>query len=351
MSRRRHREEMEFGSDSFLDVVANIVGILIILMVLAGIRAKHAPVQLDEETENAVAVEQPTSTVIPAVTEDFEMIRTRQLELAELQSQSETLEQDLKQLRETATAQETKLSELQSKEAAQRNRVSAITANAKGEVAALQAQQRQTQELLAAAQEARVKLKQQQAQVAIAEKQQNRVEKLQHRITPVSRVITENETELHFRCLGGVVSAVPVDELVQRMKSQMDRMREFILRTKKYSGSVGPVRGWIMNYVIETHQHLGMVSARVSQFELIPEPDLQAERVEVALRPESLFRNELRKAEPGSTITFWVYPDSFPMYRKLQAIAHREGFSVAARPLPDGMPIMGSPHGSRSAAQ
>ena len=131
----------------------------------------------------------------------------------------------------------------------------------------------------------------------------------------------------------------------------MERQREVILRLKKYSGSVGPVRGWNLNYLIETQQHLGLVRASVSQFELIPENDLDAERAEVALRPDSIFRNELRKAEPGSTITFWVYPDSYPLFRKLQALAHREGFTVAARPLPEGTPIMGSPHGSRSAAQ
>ena len=42
MSRRREFEIM-FGSDSFLDVVANIVGILIILIVIAGVRVSQAP--------------------------------------------------------------------------------------------------------------------------------------------------------------------------------------------------------------------------------------------------------------------------------------------------------------------
>ena len=42
MSRRRDFEIM-FGSDSFLDVVANIVGILIILIVIAGVRVSQAP--------------------------------------------------------------------------------------------------------------------------------------------------------------------------------------------------------------------------------------------------------------------------------------------------------------------
>ena len=45
MSRRRDFE-IVFGSDSFLDVIANIVGILIILIVIAGVKVGRMPVRL-----------------------------------------------------------------------------------------------------------------------------------------------------------------------------------------------------------------------------------------------------------------------------------------------------------------
>lgn len=348
MSRRKPREEMEFGSDSFLDVVANVVGILIILMVLAGIRAKTAPVNLTEE-EPAPAAATPPVVVAEPVNDEAKAARQR--ELGALQSQSDSLQQELDRLRQAANDNESKLTELQTQDAVQRNRIAALASNLEGEVAALQGNQQEADLLEAAVYAVRVRLKKRQAEVAAAEKQPNRVEQLQHRITPVSRVIRENEAELHFRCIGGAVTTVPIEDLVERMKGQMERQRDVILRLKKYSGSVGPVRGWVLNYVVETQQQLGMIRASVSQFELLPEADLAGERSDVALRPDSAFRNELRKAEPGSTITFWVYPDSFVLFRKLQALAHREGFTVAARPLPEGTPIMGSPNGSRSAAQ
>lgn len=351
MNRRKPREEMEFGSDSFLDVVANVVGILIILMVLAGIRAKTAPVNLAEEASEVTPVESPPPVVTTAEPADEEARAARQRELATLQTQSESLQQELGLLRQATQASESKLSELQSQDAVQKNRIAALSSNLEGEAAALRDNQKEADILEAAVHAVRVRLKKRQAEVATAEKQPNRVEQLQHRITPVSRVISENETELHFRCLGGAVTVVPIEELVERMKGQMERQRDVILRLKKYSGSVGPVRGWNLNYVVETQQNLGLVRASVSQFELLPETDLSGERSDVALRPDSAFRNELRKADPGSTVTFWVYPDSFVLFRKLQALAHREGFTVAARPLPEGTPIMGSPNGSRSAAQ
>jgi len=349
--RKKPREEMEFGSDSFLDVVANVVGILIILMVLAGIRAKTAPVNLAEEAPAAVIAEAAPPAVVAPSPAELEAKASRERELAAFQSQSDSLQQELDQLRVVAESDDSKLTELQSQDAVQRNRIAALAENLEGATAELRDHQKESELLEAAVHSVRVRLKKRQAAVSAAENQPNRIEQLQHRITPVSRVISENELELHFRCLGSVVAVVPIEELVDRMKAQMERQRDVLLRLKKYSGSVGPVRGWNLNYVVETQQQLGMIRASVSQFEILPETDLKGERSEVALRTDSLFRNELRKAEPGSTITFWVYPDSFALYRKLQALAHREGFTVAARPLPEGTPIMGSPKGSRSAAQ
>jgi hypothetical protein len=50
-------------------------------------------------------------------------------------------------------------------------------------------------------------------------------------------------------------------------------------------------------------------------------------------------------------VTFWVYPDSFELYSRLRDELVSSGFSVAGRPLPEGMTIRGSPMGSVSAAQ
>jgi hypothetical protein len=50
-------------------------------------------------------------------------------------------------------------------------------------------------------------------------------------------------------------------------------------------------------------------------------------------------------------VTVWVYPDSFPEYRKLKESLYHAGFSVATWPRGEGELIGGSPHGSRSAAQ
>src|SRR5688572_30263914 len=43
MPRRARQDDQSFGSDSFMDIVANVVGILIILLIVVGLRVKNAP--------------------------------------------------------------------------------------------------------------------------------------------------------------------------------------------------------------------------------------------------------------------------------------------------------------------
>ncbi len=94
-----------------------------------------------------------------------------------------------------------------------------------------------------------------------------------------------------------------------------------------------------------------MMRIGVTNWTIVPDHDLKAEPAETALSLGSKFIRTLQTAEPGTTLTFWVYPDSFKLYRRLQQFAHNEGFTVAARPLPFGIPIAGSPNGTRSAGQ
>ena len=59
MGRRSQRPELEFGSDSFLDVICNIVGILIILIVVVAVKVERQPRAQAEAMANAAQVEPP----------------------------------------------------------------------------------------------------------------------------------------------------------------------------------------------------------------------------------------------------------------------------------------------------
>jgi len=76
------------------------------------------------------------------------------------------------------------------------------------------------------------------------------------------------------------------------------------------------------------------------------------EPIDAALAEGSLFRRRLAQLNPErTTITVWIYPESFEDFRRLKKDLFHLGFTTAARPLPEGMYIGGSPDGSRSAAQ
>ena len=68
-------------------------------------------------------------------------------------------------------------------------------------------------------------------------------------------------------------------------------------------------------------------------------------------RKGSQFYHSILGTSPDTTLTFWVYPDSYAIFAKLKKFGHENGYSVAGRPLPFGIPIAGSPDGTRSASE
>jgi hypothetical protein len=180
---------------------------------------------------------------------------------------------------------------------------------------------------------------------------------LQHKLTPLGREI--NGKELHFRLLNNRVAFLPIEELIQRLRPQVLHNRDQLIRNGIQRGEIGPIAGFHMEYVLEA-RHLsamqelrqGMsVAINLSSWKLVAEPDLETESGEEALKTHGDFLRRLRDADADTTITFWVYPDSYAIYRQLQEFAHHENFTVAARPLPFGIGITGSPQGSRSSGQ
>jgi hypothetical protein len=91
---------------------------------------------------------------------------------------------------------------------------------------------------------------------------------------------------------------------------------------------------------------------RLTGWQLLPVSDELGETVSEALGEGSSFRDALAHENRRTvTLTLWTYPDSFATLRAVQQELYARGFQVAVRPLPEGMPIGGSPRGTRSAAQ
>jgi hypothetical protein len=176
--------------------------------------------------------------------------------------------------------------------------------------------------------------------------------------TPVAKV--PEGREYHFEVRHNRVAFIDLDRLLEmaatdaRLRMRMDDSRRSIV------SSVGPVGPFSLQYelgralpasveeLLENHRAFYAFKS----WEVVPEFEGRGEPFEMAFRPASDFARTINRLRPArSTITMWVYPDGFGLYRKLRDALHARGFLVAARPLPAALPIRGSTAGSISAGQ
>ena len=77
MARRGRKADLKTDSDSFLDIIANIVGVLIILLVVAGVRVSQLPATRPKEepvlASSLSAHEAVLTAVEPPVTIDVQL--------------------------------------------------------------------------------------------------------------------------------------------------------------------------------------------------------------------------------------------------------------------------------------
>ena len=169
--------------------------------------------------------------------------------------------------------------------------------------------------------------------------------------TPIGRTV--NGEEIHFQIAGDRIAYIPLEELFELAKRNTQRHASSIAEMAAKIETVGPVQGFVLDYVIEAKidQARGQILIRSREWVVRPVDPLVGEPVAEALRSPSRFRGVLGGAKPDTTITLWCYPDSFAAYRLVREEMHRIGSPTAGRPLPEGAPIGGSTEGSKSVVQ
>ena len=337
MPRPTSRDTDTPDHDSFLDIVANMVGILIILVMLVGVRVKNAPV-----TAAIPAPEVPAERQLQEELTAEQSIRGDVLKVADeiRDLQTETIVRG-RQRDALATMVAAFEHEIES-------RRSQLDAGSQADF-----------DLRRKLSEARVRLEQIERQRAQTEAAHSEPVLVESYPTPLSQTVEGREAHVQVR--GGQVAFIPLDQLVEALRSDAGRQKYKLLDQPELTDTVGPVGGFRLKYVIRRHDMTpemametgrGGSYAQLERWTLIPVSSQLGEPVDVALAEGSEFRQALSKYRPArSTITIWTYPDSFGSFRKLKKALYSEGFSVAARPLPHDIPISGSPEGSKSAKQ
>jgi hypothetical protein len=331
MRRVTARESNDAGQDSVLDVVTNIVGILIILVMVIGARVQTLSLASQASASPAVSV---AAEEIEALAEEITSVEH---ELLELQTQMVTLE---------AAAQGAAIGRMQLAEAlaALKLERDARRAAADAETAASAKQAAEVQSLeeaIAAAEE----------ELDSLHYEEPETEEILAYPTPIGRTV--NGDEIHFQLDGGRVAYIPLQELFGLARERAQRSSTSLAEISNHIESVGPTQGFSLDYVIEAQvdRARGQVFVRSREWVVRPKQNALGESLEQALAAGSAFRSKLARLTPETTVTLWCYPDSFETFRGLREELHRMGIPTAGRPLPEGAPIGGSADGSKSVAQ
>lgn len=167
--------------------------------------------------------------------------------------------------------------------------------------------------------------------------------------------------EFHFELNKERVAYIDLERLLDLVKKDAHLRIRLSDGMRTVSSRVGPVGAFSLEYALAKSIPLsleglmegrGSLAYNMRGWEVVPEFAGRGETFETSRSPISEFARAVSRINPAKgTITFWVYPDSFGLYRKLRDDLNAKGFLVAARPLPEGMAIRGSPSGSLSAGQ
>jgi hypothetical protein len=323
------------NSDSFLDIVASVVSIMIIMVVMEGMRIKNTPVKVSlaatpaaKDLEKELAGEQTLWGDVLRVEGEVRAVATegvkRALQRDALATTVAAVEHDLQQRRQQLDG--TKQTDF---------------------------------DLARGLSESRFQLDQLVRQREQVENAPAAPVVIESYPTPLSRAV--DGPEAHLLIANGRVVFIPLDplleEFVARAKQQVHRLDD----QDELTETIGPIGGFRLRYTLERHEtsidtgrgtHPGRSYARLQRWTVIPTSDDLGEPVRLALEQGSDFRQALTKILPGrTTITIWVYPDGFEAFRQIRKELYRLNYLIAARPLPPGTPISGSPGGSQSAAQ
>jgi hypothetical protein len=333
--RRKNREEMAVGEDAFMDTIANLVGILIILVVIVAARG-YSTAKIQAKAEADETIEQLTAPKLIATQLD----RDLESQLWELRNYEEEL--ILRSAERMTLVDGVHLTEQAIKE-----RLQGLDNAA--------AQDIQSQTALSELERELAELLKQSGNLPPSEVD---VIALQHLPTPMAKTVFGKE--LHVMIRDNLVTVIPWDVLIEALKQQVQYTVSRNSQRDQIVGNLGPIDGFMMRYrllsrsgIMSDGRNAGMGRmVELEKFELDPTPEIITETVAEALRAGGRLRAELdANRSQQTTITVWVYPESFREFRKLKELLFREGFLCAARPLPENMRIGASPRGSSSSAQ
>lgn len=330
------------GQDAFLDVLTNMVGIIILLVVVIGIRTSYATIK--------AAVEKVTVVVEPQdSTAADEAAKARAMAIAAEQELKSLMQQVVQVRGETA---------LRDKE---RETFATFVVAFQQELdqrrAALSADQQRDFDLRRKLAESKLQLDNLAREQVALLSAPTEVESIENQPTPLAQRAVGRRVILYLS--QGHIAVVP-NELFEATKDDMQENVWRLNHESHFVRTVGPIGGFRLRYTVVMQavrlrgadQVVGagaqraqvMARPQLAWFKITPEKAPLGEPVEEALKPNSLFRQALRENPcDSSVVVVAVYPDSIRELQNLKRELHSTRYAVAVVPLRMGQPLRGAP--------
>ena len=349
-------KQITTGQDSFLDIVANLVGILIILVVVVGAQASASWVHATPSEDLAAQIDDLKESEA-SLGDTIKKLQLDNEALGQKQAKENRLAAALTDQRHEYLI---RLELLQQKlKAAKKTRIekiAAIDATAAIEFEKKESFEVQQKQLIDELAELNRESK------AISFSNEPSTEVIKHFPNPIAKTVFSDE--IHFCLNNGRLSYVPMSELISLMRSEVSsevRLNaENFSREEQAIAVVGPVYDYRMQYELIVKANYDRVGGGVNAqttlsfkgFRMLPTSPLIGETVEAALGGDSDFQKRLSDFEPGkTTVSIWVYPNDFESHALLKKWIYENGFQMASWPLDHGKRISGGPTGFKTSAQ
>ena len=333
------------GQDAFLDVLTNMVGIIILLVVVIGIRTSRATmkaaieqVQVAASDEDVIAkneAEKARHAVRAAESEVNDLVHQailvrdetalRDKERTYLTTYVAAFDQELNQRRSLLSADEQRDYDLRRKLAESQLKLDNL---AREQVALLSAP--------------------------------TEVESIENQPTPLAQRTVGKQVLLYLSA--GHVATIP-QELFDATMTDLQENAWRLNSENHFIRTVGPIGGFRLRYlfalqavrlkeasdVVGVRAQRAQVMARpqLVWFKISPEKTPLGEPVEEALKPNSQFRQTLRENPSDTSVAvIAVYPDSIKELQQLKRELYAARYATAYLPIRMGQPLKGAPSSS-----
>jgi hypothetical protein len=176
---------------------------------------------------------------------------------------------------------------------------------------------------------------------------------------PLSRAVRSDE--MFFECKDGRVTYIDLPTFMRDVKASMDEIGQELKAARRVERITPPVGAYRLRYAVDreaTPLDVGNDAPErgfrygLSEWTVEPLANTRGETLAQALAEKSEFRQLTDQLDNRLTIvTFWVYPDSFELFRRLRDHLYERGLDIAGRPLPPDAPIAASRYGTASRGQ